>query len=169
MSIGENIKKIRKARNLTQKQLGNLIDKKEITVRRYEKGDITPPIAVIKNIAEKFDIPIVEIIGDDPRSDINKEFVISEAKKYDNFNIGLDKALDELHKRPSEVRKEKQVNNEYIDDQEIIYKLLQHYNYKYCDNRYDLSKLDREHYIDLQGMFYNTIKVVLKDCIKDNK
>ena len=52
------------------------------------------------------------------------------------------------------------------EEREMIYELLQHYNWGYCDNRYDLSKLDDEHYKDLKIMFYNTMKVVLKDCKK---
>lgn len=112
MSIGENIKKIRKDNNLTQKQFAELINKKERTIQKYENGDIIPPINVINEISEKFDIPVSEIIGDDPRSDINSKFVISEAEKHDNFNIGLDNALDKLHKKPSQIKREKRINEE---------------------------------------------------------
>lgn len=62
MSIGENIRKARKYRELTQKQLAEMIDKKEITVRRYEKGDIIPPISVIKDIAESLMISTSDLL-----------------------------------------------------------------------------------------------------------
>lgn len=52
MNISENIRKYRKQANLTQKQLAEKIDKKEITIRRYEKGDIIPPVPVLEDIAK---------------------------------------------------------------------------------------------------------------------
>lgn len=62
MTIGENIKYHRKARKLTQKQLAELINKKEITIRRYEKGDIEPPISVINDIAEALMVSTSDLI-----------------------------------------------------------------------------------------------------------
>lgn len=61
MSISDNIKKYRKEKKLTQKQLGDMIEKKEITIRRYEKGDIIPPIPVIEDIAKALDCQYADI------------------------------------------------------------------------------------------------------------
>lgn len=61
MSIGENIKKYRHNRKLTQKQLGIEIDKKEITVRKYESGDITPSTTVIENIAKALGVTFYDL------------------------------------------------------------------------------------------------------------
>lgn len=65
MSISDNIKKYRKEKKLTQKQLADMIDKKEITIRRYEKGDIIPPIPAVEDIAKALDIDILRLIVDD--------------------------------------------------------------------------------------------------------
>lgn len=65
MGIPDNIKKYRKKANLTQRQLAKLINKKEITVRRYEKGDITPPISVILDIAIALGVPSEKILAND--------------------------------------------------------------------------------------------------------
>lgn len=65
MSISDNIKKIRKDNNLTQREFAEKINKKEITVRRYESGDITPPINVIDEISKRFNVPRTEIIKED--------------------------------------------------------------------------------------------------------
>lgn len=67
MGIPDNIKKYRKDKNLTQNQLAKLINKKEITIRRYEKGDITPPIPVILDIAIALDVSIEDILTGDPK------------------------------------------------------------------------------------------------------
>ena len=63
MGFKENLKSIRKEKKLSQKALGELIGKKEITIRNYESGKITPPIKVIEEIAEKLDIPLSRILG----------------------------------------------------------------------------------------------------------
>lgn len=135
MSISENIKKIRKDNNLTQKQFAELINKKERTIQKYESGDIVPPINVINELSEKFDIPVSEIIGDDPRSDINRNFVISEAEKYDNFNIGINNALDKLHKKPSEIKIENRINkiSESIDLFLSDRNLEEEFDYKFSE------------------------------------
>lgn len=65
MTIGENIKKYRKMKKITQKQLGDLINKGIRTLQKYENGDITPPIKVLYDIAWALQVPIKNIIGND--------------------------------------------------------------------------------------------------------
>ncbi|WP_164880399.1 helix-turn-helix domain-containing protein [Clostridium manihotivorum] len=112
MSISDNIKKIRKDNKLTQRQFAEKINKKEITVRRYESGDIVPPINVLNEISEKFDIPMADIIGDDIGSDIQNKFVDSEVEIANNSDEGIINALDKLHKKPSLIQKEKRIKEE---------------------------------------------------------
>lgn len=65
MTIGENIKKYRKMKNITQKQLSLLINKGIRTLQKYENGDITPPIKVLNDIAWALEVPVKDIIGND--------------------------------------------------------------------------------------------------------
>lgn len=65
MTIGENIKKYRKMKKITQKQLSDLINKGIRTLQKYENGDITPPIKVLNDIAWALQVPIKNIIGND--------------------------------------------------------------------------------------------------------
>ena len=51
MSAGEQIRRIRKARNLTQKQLGELCAIAEPTIRRYELGKLNPKYETLEKIA----------------------------------------------------------------------------------------------------------------------
>lgn len=105
MSIGENIRKARKYRELTQKQLAEMIDKKEITVRRYEKGDIIPPISVINDIAESLMISpndLLPVTEDDLKrwdneitpqiylSKISTEQLIKELNSRTDFPIKIE-------------------------------------------------------------------------------
>ena len=64
MTIGDNIKKYRKQNNLTQKQLGELIDKSTISIRKYEANDITPSISVLNNIASALNIDTNALLGE---------------------------------------------------------------------------------------------------------
>ena len=60
MNIGEKIKKYRKEAGLTQKQLAEKINRKEITIRKYESGEREPRISIINDICEALNIPIDE-------------------------------------------------------------------------------------------------------------
>lgn len=50
MNISELIGKLRREKNMTQKQLAKLIHKSEVTVKKYETGEITPPSDVFLDI-----------------------------------------------------------------------------------------------------------------------
>ena len=90
MTIGENIKKYRKMKKMTQKQLSDLINKGIRTLQKYENGDITPPIKVLADIAFALGVPIKNIIGDD---DNYKEY-------FNGYSISI-RFLD-IHQLPNE-------------------------------------------------------------------
>ena len=62
MSIGENIKIHRKNKGLTQKQLADKIGVSEITVRRYEKNNNIPNVAIIDKFAAALEISVFELL-----------------------------------------------------------------------------------------------------------
>lgn len=61
MTIGENIRRIRKERGLTQKELGELCGMNEANVRKYELGKANPKIETIDRIASALNVPIIQI------------------------------------------------------------------------------------------------------------
>lgn len=76
MTIGENIKRIRKEKRLTQKQLGDLCNMADSAIRRYELGKSTPKIQTIHKIAEGLGVPVNTLVDNcgpeyqlSPRSD----------------------------------------------------------------------------------------------------
>lgn len=88
MKIGDNIKKYRKNAGLTQKQLGELIDKSTITIRKYESNDITIPIDILNKLAIVLDVPMVLLLGDNSNCDYytHKSFLTSDYKdEYKKF------------------------------------------------------------------------------------
>ena len=56
MTVGENIRRIRLERNLTQKQLGELLGTSEAYIRAYESGRRNPKPATLKKIADVLDV-----------------------------------------------------------------------------------------------------------------
>lgn len=58
MKTGELIKKYRKEKKITQKQLASLIGKAEITIRKYESGALVPPLETLYSIAKALEIPV---------------------------------------------------------------------------------------------------------------
>lgn len=54
--IGQRIKTIRKLKKITQKELASQIGKKEITIRKYENGDISIPMETLNKIGIALEI-----------------------------------------------------------------------------------------------------------------
>lgn len=67
MTLGGNIRKLRKERRLTQKQLGELCGINEAQIRRYELGgkNSKPKIATLEKIADALDVSIYELMNFD--------------------------------------------------------------------------------------------------------
>lgn len=64
MNIGRKIKNIRLDNKLTQKEFADKISKSCITIRKYESGDIKPPIEVLSDISNIFNIPMNYFLED---------------------------------------------------------------------------------------------------------
>ncbi|WP_066675874.1 helix-turn-helix domain-containing protein [Clostridium septicum] len=64
MDIGENLKKIRKDKKMTQEDFGKLVGLSANTVQRYESGKRQPNIETIKKIADSLEVPINLILFD---------------------------------------------------------------------------------------------------------
>lgn len=63
MTIGENIRRLRKEKGLTQKQLGERCGMKEANVRKYELNKGNPKIETIKRIASALGVNAIDIMG----------------------------------------------------------------------------------------------------------
>ena len=92
ISLGENIKKLRKNKGLSQKQLAEILNLSEITIRRYEKCSNIPTIKTLDKIAIALDVPLNELLGTNATTnDIEKKIGTSlnegdKKKVVNNFN-----------------------------------------------------------------------------------
>jgi transcriptional regulator with XRE-family HTH domain len=93
MTIGENIKRIRKEKGLTQKQLGELCNINEANIRKYENGKQNPKIETIDRIAFALDVKIVDIMGFeyfDSITDLDKlRKDISQLEQFEKLFISI--------------------------------------------------------------------------------
>ena len=64
MTIGEKIKRYRKERGLTQKELGEKCGIADSAIRRYELNGARPKIETIQKIANALDIPVEYLFGE---------------------------------------------------------------------------------------------------------
>lgn len=66
MEIWENIRKLRKAKKMTQQDLADKIGKGKSTVQKYELGITCPPLDVIRKICVALDCDFHDIVQSDP-------------------------------------------------------------------------------------------------------
>ncbi|APM41325.1 hypothetical protein BS101_18390 [Clostridium kluyveri] len=92
MSVGKNIKKYRKSKNLTQKQLAQKIGVIPVTITRYENNKREPNIDTLNEIAKALDVPVYELIGESLRN----------PESFNDMDLSLvptNKLIEELNKR----------------------------------------------------------------------
>ena len=64
METGEKIRKARKSKGITQKQLGDLVGVPDSTIRVYESGSIVPKLITIAKFARALKINPMELLPD---------------------------------------------------------------------------------------------------------
>jgi transcriptional regulator with XRE-family HTH domain len=66
MSLGANIRKARKARGWTQKELAERVESDASYMNRIETGKANPSIAVLARIAEALEVSLDELVKGQP-------------------------------------------------------------------------------------------------------
>lgn len=111
MTVGENIKRIRKEKGLTQKQLGGLCKPRisESTIRKYELGILNPKIETIDRIASALGVSIIEIAEHFTFDEYKKTQEHKQTEIYENATLGVIAILKEIYGEVTE----KNVEDEY--------------------------------------------------------
>lgn len=84
MTLGENIKKLRKNKRMTQKELGEFLGIQERMVQKYEFNTSDIQFSKLKKLSELFEVPIEVLISEkentiEPKS--NKLILSDEIKE----------------------------------------------------------------------------------------
>ena len=100
-NIGENIRITRKARGMTQKQLGDLCGMADSAIRRYELGNGRPKMETIQRIAKALEVDPFSLMDWDMASDAVIDRLNNRAKyllaAFDQLNEeGQSKALERV-------------------------------------------------------------------------
>ena len=87
MTVGENIRKIRKEKGLTQKQLGKLCQMNEVQIRQYELGKANPKIETVDRIASALGVRIIDIMEQYKTTSeyqvTDRRITVNESKVFD--------------------------------------------------------------------------------------
>jgi transcriptional regulator with XRE-family HTH domain len=70
MSIGDNIKDVRKKKNLTQKKLGEKLGVSQAAIGQFENSDNSIKYETLKKIADALEVPIDRLIDIDSNKNI---------------------------------------------------------------------------------------------------
>lgn len=126
--IGNNIKKWRKLKKLTQQELGLLIDKNVKSIQRYETGVNPIPIDVLSNIAKALNIGIEDLISGIEGNIKEKALKTFDIKELLKRQAMLDKKFD--GKKTTKVRTIKGIQVALITEiGELIQELKSEWNY----------------------------------------
>lgn len=71
--IMNRIKSLRKAKKITQKQLGDVLGVAESTISMYESGNRQPDVDTMRKIADYFNVTIDYLIGGENISSSDKD------------------------------------------------------------------------------------------------
>lgn len=69
VAMGERITKLRKAHNLTQTQLAEVLGVTQQTVQAYEAGSRRIPVSALPMVARTLSVSLMELFGEEPQQD----------------------------------------------------------------------------------------------------
>lgn len=85
MTVGAKIRQYRKAKGLSQKELGKLSDTAETTIRQYEGGKRTPRIEQIEKIAKALELNPSDLMGWDSADTEKLSKEVKEIRQFESY------------------------------------------------------------------------------------
>ncbi len=117
IKIGKFLKELRKEKGITQEQFAEILGISNRTISRWETGSNMPDISLLVEIADYFDVTILEIIN----GERNSEKMNEEAKEV--AETLSDYANAEKEKMVREIRNYSSMGTVAV----IVYGILQHF------------------------------------------
>lgn len=93
LTIGENIKRLRKSKNITQEQLAEVVNLSVTAISKWERGETYPDITMLYPLAYFFKVSVDELLGYD------------EAKLTAEIEAILSQYFELIYDNPKEARK----------------------------------------------------------------
>lgn len=79
-NIAKNISKLRTERNMTQPELAKRLNYSDKSVSKWENGISTPPIDVLKEIADIFEVTLDDLVRDPDAGEYDRIYTARENK-----------------------------------------------------------------------------------------
>ena len=158
MNIGEKIRNLRVKNKLTQKELADKINKSTITIRKYESQSIVPPIDVINQLSNLFNISPSYLVDDAKNiTDINNTLYLNDTFINNLFNHNSDELIlndsdkfsnipEEIKLKLENIKKTKQIFNDLNISLSVINKNNSYFIQLKNDNNKTLYELSLEQF-----------------------
>lgn len=72
VTMGERIARLRKARNMTQTQLAEVLGVAQQTVQAYEAGSRRIPVSALPAVARTLSVSLEVLFGDEPQQSVSR-------------------------------------------------------------------------------------------------
>jgi len=124
VTVGQNIKVIRKEKGITQKKLSELTGLAEITIRQYEADKFIPKIQQVEKIASALNVTPFDIMGVDYfDATANSEQLQKDVSIFDTISSTYGHEASEILNNFLSLNDDgKQKASDYISDLVLIYK-----------------------------------------------
>ncbi|NLA33659.1 MAG: helix-turn-helix transcriptional regulator [Tenericutes bacterium] len=113
MLFSKRLRELRKKKNITQTELGRLINVTKVSICGYEKGTRMPTLGTLMDLADVFQVDVNYLLGYD-------NYVISDNSEENYIRVADDEI--ELIK---ELRNHAELYNKLIEDPKRIAKFLE--------------------------------------------
>ena len=115
MTFGENVKKIRESKGLSQRILGEKMNVTQQTIAQYEKLTDLPKIATVRRIADALEVDISELY-DNPMKQTAREVARDHiVKTTETINAAINKRIESYS--PDEEREYLLSNYDSVNDE----------------------------------------------------
>jgi len=119
MNIGENIKNLRKERNVSQEKLANYLNVSFQAVSKWENGNTCPDLSLLPDIARFFGITVDELLQVEK---LDEEFLYREyeARAAALFQTGNQQSVlalwqEAYHKMPNKIEVKEMLMSSFFD------------------------------------------------------
>ena len=96
MNLSKKLKEIRINKGLNQSDIAKKINKNLRTYQKYEEGSISPPVSVLEDICNVYNIKLSELLSDDNIKVATMDFKIEEILK-DKYIVEIDITENRVH------------------------------------------------------------------------
>lgn len=116
MTIGENIKKIRVKKKLSQKTLGNILGVSQAMIAQYETGKRIPKIETVDKIATALDVSRSALLTDVSPKEKGSVVKIGIEDMVKDFNIEVDDIKGDISSIALEIVTQRKKYIKFYDD-----------------------------------------------------